>query len=100
VILLSLPAERQLDALVAHSEPLARPAATRNILAAVQTASDRIEAGAAGLPAPTPYPETARRGLGFRWIKQGAYWFAFAREGSKLIITGIFYETADIPNRL
>jgi hypothetical protein len=41
-----------------------------------------------------------RLNLGFRWLKQGADWFAFVEEEGNPIITGIFYERADIPNRL
>jgi hypothetical protein len=34
------------------------------------------------------------------WIKQCAYWFAYAIAGRRPIIAGVFYESADIPSRL
>ncbi len=49
-----------------------------------------------GLNAPRPYPSLAH--YGFRWIKVGSYWFAYTYTGAA--ITAIFYDKADIPNRL
>ena len=97
---LSDPAHRQVVALIDHYERLGRSEATRNLIAALQTVSDRIEAsGGRGLPAPNPYPQIARLGLSFSWLKQSPYWFAFTGPPD-MIITAVFYETADIPNRL
>jgi hypothetical protein len=68
-------------------------------LSALSAVSDRIEAGGPGLPAPSPYPQIAGLGHGLRRLRQGSYWFAFTPVPNA-IIAGIFYGTADIPNRL
>jgi hypothetical protein len=61
-------------------------------------ASVRFERGR-GLvyAAPRPYPELGR--LGFRWTKEGPYWFAFAETADGPAVAGIFHASADIPNR-
>ena len=99
MIPLSPEAEAQLDALLDYYEQRDRPEATRNLISALEQAADQIErAPEAGLPAPRPYPSIAS--LGLHWIKMGAYWFAYAVAGSTPVIAGVFYESADIPNRL
>lgn len=97
MIPLSPEAEAQLDGLLVHYENSERLEAARNLLAAIQNASSRIQRSPdAGLSAPRPYPDLAR--YGFRWIKEGAYWVADTDNG--LIIVGVFYHTADIPHRI
>lgn len=99
MIPLSPEAEAQLDGLLTHYERLARIDAARNLLAALEAASARIErAPEAGLPAPRPYPSLAR--LGLRWIKERAYWIAYMDAGDGPIIATIFHDRADIPNRV
>ncbi len=99
MIPLSPEAESQLDELLVYYEQRERPEAVHNLIAAVEQAGAHIEqAPDSGLPAPRPYPALAA--LGLRWIKQGAYWFAYADPPSGPIIAGVFYVSADIPNRL
>ena len=91
-------AERQLDKLIAHYEWIDRPEATVNLIRAMRRAVERIDRSPdAGLPAPRPYPELAA--LGFRWIMQGTYWFAYRHEQGESVIVGVFHASADIPNR-
>ena len=47
---------------------------------------------------PEPYPSLSD--LGFRWTKEGRYWIAFEETDAGPVVAGVFYETADIPNRL
>ncbi|MDE1149395.1 MAG: hypothetical protein PW843_22805 [Azospirillaceae bacterium] len=69
-----------------------------NLMHALQKASDAIEHDPmAGLSAPRAYPHLVRPGLA--WVKAGRYWIAY-RIKPYPIITGVFYETADIPRRL
>ncbi len=90
-------AEAQLDALTEYYEKLNRPEAIENLIAAVENAIGRIRDNPSeGLNAPRPYPSLAN--YGFRWIKVGSYWFAYTYTGAA--ITAIFYDRADIPNRL
>ena len=99
MIALSPEAESQLDDLLVHYEQRERPEAIRNLIGSLEQAAARIErAPDAGLHAPRPYPSLAS--LGLRWIKEGAYWFAYADTAGGLVIAGVFYESADIPNRL
>jgi plasmid stabilization system protein ParE len=91
-------AERHVDDLLAHFEQIERPEAARNLIRAIQQASIRIEQSPeSGLPAPRPYPSLA--GLGLRWIKKGACWFAYMDDGGDPVIAGVFHESADIPRR-
>jgi plasmid stabilization system protein ParE len=98
VIPLSPEAEAQLDDLLQHYERLDRIEAARNLLIALDRASDRIvRAAADGLPAPRPYPSLAK--LGLLWIKESSYWIAYSTTSTP-VITGVFYETANIPKRV
>lgn len=91
-------AQRQVRELGAAYARLERPEAIRNLVAAVAEAARVIERNpAAGLPAPRPYPVLARPGQA--WIKVGPYWVRYAIQ-MPLAITGVFYETADIPSRV
>jgi plasmid stabilization system protein ParE len=94
---LSRRAEHQFDALILYYERLGRAEAIRNLIAAVEEAADKIAGDpTAGVPAPRPYPDliAPRRA----WVKAGRYWIAY-RTATPPIITGIFFETADIPAR-
>jgi len=63
VVFLTPEAEAHLTGLIAHYESLDRPAATRNMMAAVKAAKERIiRDPAAGLPAPRPYPKLKKPG--------------------------------------
>ena len=69
----------------------------RNLVAAVAEAAHLIERSpAAGLPAPRPYPALARPGQA--WVKVGSYWVRYGTR-TPVAITGVYYETADIPRR-
>jgi plasmid stabilization system protein ParE len=70
VVVLTPEAEAHLKGLILHYESLDRPAATRNMMTAVEAAKERIaRAPAAGLPAPRPYPQLKK--LGRLWLKEG-----------------------------
>ena len=91
-------AEQQLAELRDHYEALDRIEAILNLLAAVQEASDAIERNpAAGYPAPRPYPQLARSG--WAWVKTRRYWVAYSTAPA-LVITAVFYESANIPGRV
>ncbi len=75
MVVLTPEAQAQLIRLVIHYESLDRSAATRNIMAAVESAKERIvHAPTAGLPAPRPYPELKKAGR--LWLKEGRYWIS------------------------
>lgn len=98
MISLSPEAEAQIDALIVRYEVLGRIEASINPLNALERAKVRIsETPAMGLPAPRPYPALAKAGR--RWIIEGHYWIAYSLTKPS-IISGVFYATADIPNRL
>ena len=91
-------AERQLDGLRQHYLTLARAEALRNLEAAIFEAAAEIERNpAAGLPNPRPYPQLARQRR--LWLKAGRYWFTY-RTAPTVAITGVYYESANIPKRL
>ena len=79
-------------------DSLERYEATDTLEAALHEAERKIEANpGAGLPAPRPYPQLVRPGVG--WVKVGRYWVAY-RTAPSLTIAAVFYETANIPGRL
>jgi len=98
VIPYSRRAALQISDLLKHYAEVARPEAMRNLLIAMREASAEIEGNpSAGLPAPRPYPDVVRPGV--LWVKAGRYWVGFRRR-PRLGIVDIFYDEADIPNRL
>lgn len=98
MVVLSQEAELQLIALIRHYEALDRRDAARNLLLAVEAAIARITSTPeAGLIAPRPYPALTRFGL--RWIHERCYWFSYTPD-TPPVMAGIFYEMADIPNRI
>jgi hypothetical protein len=98
LIELTREALRQFDGLRAHYRKKRYIEALRNLRAAVVMAADTIERDLlVGLPAPPAYPEVARPGQS--WVQVGSYWFRYSRTKPP-VITGIFYVTADIPNRV
>lgn len=91
-------AERQLAALLAFYEDQDRPEAQSSLIAALNEASARIEAKpGVGIAAPRPYPTLAQPGRA--WIKTGRYWVLYGTE-HPVTILAIFYDTANIPNRI
>lgn len=97
MIYLSPRARRHVARLQEHYASLDRDEAVLNLAAALTEAGDKIERNpAAGLPAPRPYPQLARPGR--RWLFVRRYWIAY--EMSPLRIVAVFYDTADIPKRL
>ena len=81
-----------------HYEKLGRPEATRNLVAAIESAWQQITTNPdAGLPAPRPYPNIARRGRA--WVLAGRYWIAYITR-PLLAIVAVVYDAADIPRRL
>jgi plasmid stabilization system protein ParE len=91
-------ARQQIAALLSHYEERGRDRASDALLSALVDAERRIESNpAAGLTAPRPYPGLARPGRA--WIKAGHYWIAYRPEPRPLIVA-VFFETANIPDRL
>jgi plasmid stabilization system protein ParE len=91
-------AARQVRALYRHYEKLERVEASRKLTAALAKAAETIESNpGAGLPSPRPYPGLAQPETA--WIKVGRYWVAYRITNAPLIV-GVFYEAADIPNRI
>jgi plasmid stabilization system protein ParE len=89
---------RQVGALVQHYEDSRRPEAIRALFAALDVAEQRIESNpSAGLAAPRPYPQVARKGRA--WVKSGRYWVAYSIAQPPVIVA-VFYDTADIPRRI
>lgn len=98
MVIITKRAQDQLEALEQHYERLERDDATRRLSEALLIAMARIEAGKGPfLAAPRPYPNLA--GEGWLWLKQGRYWIAFTDVGSNHAVTGIFFDTANIPER-
>jgi len=98
VIALSRQAEARVDQLIEHYESLQRLEAAVNLLKALERASTRIVTSPeAGLLAPRPYPALKR--LGRRWILEGRYWISYSSAPPQ-VISGVFYASADIPNRI
>ncbi len=98
MIPLSATAEKQPDAFFLHYKKLGRPEASRALIAAIDRASACIARDpSSGLKAPRPYPQLATTGE--LWMKAGRYWVHY-RSAAPIVILGVFYETADIPNRL
>ncbi|MCB8875641.1 type II toxin-antitoxin system RelE/ParE family toxin [Acidisoma silvae] len=98
MIALSPEAEAQVDSLIAHFEARGRIEAARNLLNALEKASHRIvSAPHAGLLAPRPYPSLKRQGR--RWIIEERYWISYSLTVPP-VISGVFYVTPNIPNRL
>jgi plasmid stabilization system protein ParE len=82
-----------------HYSRLQRPEAIRNLQNSLQDAERRIEqAPHLGLPTPRPYPRLIVEGV--RWIKTGPYWVAYTFTTDKILVAGVFHESADIPNRM
>jgi len=97
LISLTRKAERQLDALRQHYIERERLEAVRNLAAAIADAMAMIESKpGTGLAAPRPYPFLAQQGRA--WVKAGRYWVMYSTTRPP-VITGIFHETSDIPNR-
>ncbi|WP_158932087.1 hypothetical protein [Acidisphaera sp. S103] len=89
---------QQVTYLRRHYEGRERPEATAALNAALEAAERLIaERPEVGLPAPRPYPQLARPGRA--WIKAARYWVAY-RTKAPLLIVAVFYETANIPNRM
>jgi plasmid stabilization system protein ParE len=98
VIALTLEAEAHVDRLISHYEAKGRIAAAVNLLHAIERAKLRIAAAPeAGSESPRPYPALKHHGR--RWIIEGRYWFSYSLT-SPPVISGIFFVTADIPNRI
>jgi plasmid stabilization system protein ParE len=97
VVELSPEARGHLLELIAHYEALDRLEAARNLLSALAVAQEEITANPnAGLLAPRPYPALQKAGR--LWMKAGRYWIAYSLV--PLAISGVFYDTADIPSRI
>jgi len=98
VIALTPKADKQVSDLEKYYDKLDRVAAVRNLLAAVENAKSRIALDpASGLPAPRPYPKLKK--LGRLWLKEGRYWISYSPTNPP-VITGVFFETVNIPRHV
>ncbi len=98
MIALSREAEAQVDRLIAHYEAKERLEAAVNLLDAIERAKVRIaHMPEAGLEAPRPYPQLKR--LNRRWIVERRYWISYSLT-TPPVISGVYYATSDIPNRV
>jgi len=99
MILITATAQAQLEALERHYAMMNRDLATVRMAEAIAMAVIRIEERAGPfLSNPRPYPDLAD--LGWQWLKEGRYWIAFATITEGYAITGVFFETANIPARI
>ena len=88
-------ARRQVRTLRQYYDEHERPG--RALASALESAWEKIVANPAiGLAAPRPYPELAHPDRA--WLKQGRYWIGYST--APPVIVGVFYETADIPQRM
>jgi hypothetical protein len=98
VIALSFEAQGHVDRLIDYYEFKGRLQASINLLHALERAKVRIaRKPEAGLGAPRPYPMLAYPGR--RWIIEGRYWISYSLTLPP-VSSGVFYVTADIPNRI
>jgi hypothetical protein len=98
MVLITAAAQSQLEALERHYDRLNRDLATIRMTEAVAMAAGRIEDNPGPFwAAPRPYPDLSD--LGWRWLKEGRYWVAFAGIPGGHAITGVFFDTANIPAR-
>lgn len=98
MISLSPEAEAQVDRLIAYYEAKERVAAAINLLNALERAKLSIaRTPETGLAAPRPYPSLSHHSR--RWIIEGRYWISYSLTAPP-VISGVFYVTADIPNRI
>jgi plasmid stabilization system protein ParE len=89
---------RQIRAFRRHYEDLDRFEAVATLLAALDEAESKIaHSPTGGLPAPRPYPSLTRPG--WAWVKAGRYWIGY-RQRPRPVIVAVFFETANIPDRL
>ncbi len=99
MVRITATAQAQLEALERHYAKLGRDLAIIRMVEAVAMAVARIEEQAGPFwPAPRPYPDLAE--FGWQWLREGRYWIAFAQMVDGHAITGIFFETANIPSRI
>ena len=97
MIALTPEASAQLDKFERRYTEQRRPQALCNLGHLLAEASLIIlNAPRRGLSAPCPYPELAS--LDLLWLKRGRYWIAYDPAGP--VIAGVFFDTADIPNRV
>jgi len=99
-----IPTRRSVDPLAFRLSARREAAGTRSrlpqagIIRALAQAEISIERDpAAGLSAPRPYPNLASAGR--VWTKSGRYWIAHTITRPPVVL-GVFYEAADIPNRI
>ena len=97
-MIFSAEAAAQVEALRRHYRNSNRIEAVRNLIRALAQADILIERDpAAGLSAPRSYTNLASTGR--VWTKAGRYWIAHTPTRPS-VVPGVFYETADIPNRI
>jgi len=98
VVILTPEADQQVSDLETYYEGLNRLSAVCNLLLAIEEAKARItKSPATGLPAPRPYPSLKKPGR--LWLKVGRYWISYS-PFDPLAITGVFFETVDIPKKV
>lgn len=91
-------ARRQVTELRQHFRLALRLEAVWNLERAIKEAAAQIEREPqAGIPAPRPYPTLARPDQA--WCKVDRYWFRYSLT-SPPVITAVFYDAANIPDRL
>ena len=97
MIRLSLRARRHVAQLQQHFLRSNRPEALLNLMAALAEAADLIQHNPhVGIGAPRPYPQVKRNGVA--WLRVGRYWIAYLQR-PELMISAVYYDTADIPGR-
>ncbi len=98
MIELSARAARDVARLEEHYDRLGRPEAIRNLAYALAEASDKIKSDPdTGLVAPRPYPGIAKSGR--LWLRVRRYWIAYSTTIPPVMLA-VFYDTANIPERL
>lgn len=92
---------RRIDALAEHYERKGYDLALAKLIETLDIVADVLDRP--GIPPgtrtyPANYQSMAKLGIG--WLKVDAYWIGFVAFRGKWVLTNLFYESNDMPNRV